>query len=307
MGTAIKICLAADKNYLQHLVVTMTSILIHADADDRFEFLILSDGSLAEEHFSKVRKLGDCKIWIVRADQLVRECMVIAPNSQWSVAVYYRLLLPYLCESDTRIIYLDCDIIVRGSLSRLWNMAMDKSFAGVADTGFEHRDRLAERSVEIHGDYFNSGVVVLNLERIRARGYEKLLRGAETKLPDPEFPDQDWLNLMFNSDKQLIPPKWNAMSHLFSAENESPDPYTDEEVDAARTNPKICHFTNIKPWTMTYNEHPFWFEYWEVLKRTQFAWRYPFGYLKRIFLSRNDTALFRHVRPAVKRMLGRNC
>jgi lipopolysaccharide biosynthesis glycosyltransferase len=302
----IKICLAADRNYLQHLVVTMASVLIHADANDRIEFLILSDGSLTDDHFSQVGKLGNCEIRIVQADQLVRDRMVIAPNSQWAVAVYYRLLLPYLCEHDARIIYLDCDIIVRASLAPLWSMALQASFAGVADTGFDHRGRLAQRGVVIHGDYFNSGVAVFNLERIRAQGYEELLRDVERTLPNPEFPDQDWLNLMFNSDKQLLPPQWNAMSHLFSDENESPAPYTYEEFADARASPKICHFTNIKPWTMTYNEHPYWFEYWEVLKHTPFAWRYPIGVFKKMFLSKNDTVLFHYIRPAIKRIIGRH-
>jgi lipopolysaccharide biosynthesis glycosyltransferase len=306
MDSPIKVCLAADRKYLQHLVVTMASVLIHADASDHIEFLILSDGSLTDDHFPKVAKLGNCEIRIMRADQLVRDRMVVAPNAHWAVAVYYRLLLPYLCERDARIIYLDCDIVVRASLAPLWSMVMEKSFAGVADTGFDHQGRLARRGVESDGDYFNSGVAVLNLERIRARGYEELLRDVERKLPNPEFPDQDWLNLMFNADKQLLPPEWNAMSHLFSSENKSMAPYTDQEVDSARTNPKICHFTNIKPWTMTYNEHPYWFEYWEVLKYTPFAWRYPAGFLKKIFLSKNDTLLFRRIRPILKRMLGQN-
>ncbi|WP_372845872.1 glycosyltransferase family 8 protein [Pontiella sp.] len=304
IDSPIKVCLAADRKYLQHLVVTMASVLIHANASDHIEFLILSDGSLTVDHFSKVEKLGNCEIQIVRADQLVREHMVIAPNPQWPVAVYYRLLLPYLCEHDARVIYLDCDIIVRASLAPLWCMVMDKSFAGVADTGFDHQNRLARRGVECDGDYFNSGVAVLNLERIRVRGYEGLLRDVERKLPNPEFPDQDWLNLMFEGDKQLLLPEWNAMSHLFFSENKSMAPYTGQEVESARTNPKIYHFTNIKPWTMTYNEHPYWFEYWEVLKYTPFAWRYPAGVFKKMFLSKNDTVLFRHIRPAVKRVIG---
>lgn len=306
MDSTIKVCLAADRNYLQHLVVTMASVLVHADCNDRIEFLVLSDGSLADSHFSSVKKLGDCGITIVRADKLVHDHMEITHNPQWPESVYYRLLLPYLSEAYEKMIYLDCDIIVRSSLSSLWNMPLQKSVAGVVDTGFDHANRLMERGVRLQDSYLNSGVVVLNLDRIRSQGYEALLADAARRLPNPEFPDQDWINLMFESDKTILSPKWNAMSHFYSSGCLPVEPYMSTEIEAVHIHPEICHFTNVKPWTMTYNEHPYWFEYWEVLKRTQFAWRYPAGWLKKIFLSKNDTLLFRHIRPAIKRVLGQS-
>ncbi len=283
----------------------MVSILVHANAADRFEFLILSDGSLNAGHFSTIRKLGNCGIRIVRADRLVHQHMQMPRNTQWPAAVYYRLLLPFLCEADARIIYLDCDIIVRASLAGLWNLPLGQSMAGVADVGFDHLGRLAKQGIEIEGPYFNSGVTVWNLDRIRTCGYETLLRNASERLPNPEFPDQDWMNLMFESDRLILPPHWNAMSHLFSDQKKSMKPYTDDQVELARTNPKICHFTNVKPWTMSYTAHPYWFEYWQLLKETPYRRSVWKGYLKKTLLSNDEGFFFQTARPALKRLIAR--
>lgn len=294
--------MAADKGYLQHLTVTMVSILLTVDASERLNFVILSDGSIKEEDLAFLNKIRSFELRIIPAHELIHRYMTINLNSSWSDAVYYRLILPYVCADLDKIIYLDCDIIVRASLSDLWCMHLKKSVAGVVDTGFDHAGRLMECGVRLQDPYLNSGVIVLNLDRIRSQGYETLLEEAARRLPNPEFPDQDWINLMFESDKLILPPKWNAMSHFFSSESLSIEPYTPAEIEAVHTHPKICHFTNIKPWTMSYNEHPYWFEYWECLKKTPYRIQIWRGYLKKIFLSNEHGFFFQSVRPILKRL-----
>lgn len=293
METTMKICLAADNRYLQHLVVTISSVLINAEASDAIDFLILTDGSIDAAELNRLAFPRECRINVVNATELVRENMDIPYNSRWPEAAYYRLLLPDLCNLDDRIIYLDCDIIVRGSLSPLWTLPLEQSIAGVVDTGFDHKSRLANRQVEILKEYINSGVTVWNLKRMRENDYSRHLRSASKVLPDPEFPDQDWINIMFDTDKKILPPCWNAMSHFFIDADVGMGPYTEEELNAAKTNPKICHFTNIKPWTMTYTRHPYWTEYWDCLKETGFARLGYKGWLKRMFLNKPDSLVLR--------------
>lgn len=298
----IKVCLAADKNYLQHLVVTMASILLKLNPGERVDFLILSDGSLENRHFKKVLGLAPSSVEVVNATELVHQYMELAYNPEWPISVNYRLLIPFLCPSDDRMIYLDSDTIVRTSLSGLWKIPLEGMIAGVADTGFDHAGRLAGQGLSLSDPYINSGVLLWNLEKIRA-DYSERLNAVAKRVPSPEFPDQDWINLMFESDKQLLDPSWNSMSHLFSEDWKPDDLYAPAQIDKAQQQPDICHFTNIKPWTMTYNEHPYWFEYWEVLRHTPFSGRYPMALLKKALLTNRDGFVFRKVRPALKKIL----
>ncbi|MBN2161944.1 MAG: glycosyltransferase family 8 protein [Pontiellaceae bacterium] len=293
MDKTIKLCLAADANYMQHLVVTMSSVLIHADESDSIHFLVLSDGSIDAELLRRTMFPRTCGIDVVNAAELVREHMDIQYNPRWAVAAYYRLILPDLCPDDERIIYLDCDIVVRSSLAPLWMMDMDESIAGVADTGFDHRGRLAEAGVDLADPYINSGVTVWNLKKMRYNDYSSTLQQAVARCPVPDFPDQDWINIMSDSDRKILPPYWNAMSHFFAEEEDGYELYSPAELEAARTNPGICHFTNVKPWTMTYTAHPFWPEYWSCLKQTGFSGQCYKGILKRIFMNKPHSAVLR--------------
>jgi len=285
----MKICLAADVRYLQHLAVTMSSVLVNADAEDSLEFLILTDGSVDQDRLRRLVFPRDCQITVINAATRVRQHMEIINNPKWSAAAYYPLLLPYLCDSDERIIYLDCDIIVRSSLAGLWKMPMREAVAGVLDTGFDHQARLAADGIQFQGDYINSGVTIWNLEHIRSLDYEELLLDASKRLPNPGFVDQDWINIMFDNDKLRLLPVWNAMSHFFAETDTWASVYSADQMAETRANPNVVHFTNIKPWTMTYTAHPYWPEYWSYLKKSGFSHLSYKGWLKRIFLNKPDS------------------
>lgn len=307
MVETINICLAADRRYLQHLLVTMASILLTREASDRFHFIILSDGSLSPGHIERLKRVSEFDFELVRASELVGKYMDISEDQHWPLSAYYRLLLPFVFRTASKILYLDCDVIVRHSLSTLWATPLEQqSVAAVIDTGFHHRERLEEQGVHIEGAYFNSGVLLWNLERLPLNDYHRLLQDSFKRLPAPAFADQCWLNMMFDGDKQVMPVEWNVMSHMYTSEDLLLEPYSATEIAAAKAEPKICHFTNIKPWTMTYTAHPYWFEYWQVLKKTPYKWLYPKGYLKRYLFSREDSFLFGKVRPALKKMLSAN-
>jgi lipopolysaccharide biosynthesis glycosyltransferase len=300
----INLCLAADRNYLQHLFVAMASVLVHAGSSDRFRFILLSDGSFSLKQLDGLKRVGAFDAEVINAADVLGQHMVIHPENRWPVAAYYRVLLPFICPAVSKVIYLDCDTLVRTSLKALWDVPLEgKAFAAVADFGFPHRERLRGYGIHIEGDYCNSGVAVMDLDRMRSLDYPERLRDAERKVPVPEFADQDWLNIMFNSDKLVLPIRWNVMSHLFANLQPPKEPYPAVEIDAAKADPFICHFTNVKPWTFSYTEHPFWYEYWELLKRTPYRRQMWKGYLKKALLSDREGFFFRKVRPALKRLV----
>ncbi len=300
----IDICLASDRNYLQHLLVTMASVLVNSAKGDRFRFCILSDGSLASEDFKHLRKLSEFEIDIINAEDLMGDYMSITTGQKWPLSAFYRLLLPFVLPSVSKVLYLDCDTIVRTSVAPLREIPMEGfAVAGVVDNGFPHRERLLEQGVKISDEhYINSGVSLWNLDHIRSMEYGKMVEQVSTALPRPAFADQCWINIMFDGRKKTVPVKWNVMSHFFAAENGDAGPYSVAEVEAARQNPSICHFTNIKPWTMTYTAHPYWFEYWQCMKRTPYRHKVWKGYVKKCFLSQEDGFVHGKLRPLVKKI-----
>ena len=116
----INVCVATDKNYLQHAGAVIASILKHASQDDILTFYILQD-NLDEEDRKNLRKLSSlksCEFEFVTPDfNNLPEGKFLKYISQASLL---RLQLSDLLPDVDRIIYLDCDVIAMSSLQELW-------------------------------------------------------------------------------------------------------------------------------------------------------------------------------------------
>ena len=96
--------------------------------------------------------------------------------NKWTVGALYRMFIPEVLDSLSKVIYLDCDIIVNLDLQELWAIDMGgKSIAGAFDEVHEQAKLYLARKLQLRfsgikpADYINSGVVVMDLQRIRER------------------------------------------------------------------------------------------------------------------------------------------
>ncbi len=124
-------------------------------------------------------------------------------NSKNNLSIYtpyaiLRLFADRVINED-KILYLDTDIMVNKSLDELFNIDLgDYEYAGA-------RDYLGR--VFINPRYINSGVLLLNLKRIReTKLFQKCLD--ELKIKKYAFPDQTVLN-KFVLKKKFLPMIYN--------------------------------------------------------------------------------------------------
>ncbi|MEN6417485.1 MAG: glycosyltransferase family 8 protein [Clostridiaceae bacterium] len=195
---------------------------------------------------------------------------------KWNIGTFYRLFLcSVLPQSVERLIYLDCDTIVRGSLAPLWTLDLKGcSMAAVDDTRADAYK--LELGLNTSDTYTNNGVMLVDLAKWRAEGIERLfiekLVERKGKLP---FVDQGVLNAVLSRRKKVLvlPPRCNAMTFLFYFSypellrfRRPSSPYlTREEFEEARVNPLIVHFfpcfmAGTRPWNEK-DTHPFTPEY----------------------------------------------
>ena len=123
--------------------------------------------------------------------------------------------------------------------------------------------------------YFNSGVMVMNLDRWRAEHIEnKLLTCLEDNERFVICWDQYALNVVFSGSWGKLPAQWNQGSHVYSYPEASHSPIPSEEFIRMRDTPAIVHFTTqIKPWHYGSN-HPLTETYFDALDQTEFrGWR----------------------------------
>lgn len=154
---------------------------------------------------------------------------------------YYRLILDKLLPNLKKVVYLDADIVVENDIKNLWDFDIDDYYlAACREVDIHSRVSwyLDKLNLQDH-PYFNSGVLIMNLEKIREDNIsDKLLELAIEKSSYMLFGDQDILNIFFKNNVKLFEAKYN---------------FTDWYLENGyyqQLQPTIIHFTGrfSKPW-----------------------------------------------------------
>lgn len=149
----------------------------------------------------------------------------------------------------TRLIYLDCDILVRQPLGELWMFDLkDAVLAGAEDWGVWRWRKQKHFFFPFDRPYINAGVLLVDLEKWRV---QKCGERCLAYMRKPDYPvlyeDQDVLNFVLRESIIKLPVKWNTML-CFSAEELRQWWFPASWLEALR-NPSLVHFTSPeKPW-----------------------------------------------------------
>lgn len=230
----INVCLACDDNYAQYAGVVIASILCNAKPQDNLSFYIL-DGGVSEEKKEKINLLKnnkDCLINFIEINEAdFEDYKAVNTHKYITLPTYYRLKLPQLLPDVSRVIYLDCDIVVNSSLAELFNTDMgNSSIAGVHD--------IDKKDVANNPTCVNAGVLVMDLDNMRkANIQEKFLEWTKGHINEIKKGDQQIINETLRGEIVIVDDTWNVQSSNFT--NRS----------SFILEPNIVHFVaRKKPW-----------------------------------------------------------
>lgn len=177
------------------------------------------------------------------------------PIGGWYVEeAWYRVFLPSLLPGVDRVLWLDADTIVMRPLLELWQIDLrDLPLAAVPNAVLhEAADGVARLGITDRSLYFNTGVLLLDLARMRAEDSEQALRAVVREHRDElPFADQDVLNCVYHRRYVRLPLAWNVLTHSFINVPETVRVHGSEEFAEALRAPRILHFTGRtakKPW-----------------------------------------------------------
>ncbi|MEO5925033.1 MAG: glycosyltransferase family 8 protein [Bryobacteraceae bacterium] len=259
------IVVACDAAYVMPLTTTLRSLAETNAGAAPQEVYVLSDGfpEALRKRVETSLPPGSVSIHWVKADLTEFKEFALAPHL--SSMAYARFQIPYFIPQEVRrVLYLDVDILVLKDLSPLWQMdlngavlgAVADSFLPIWKTRCPHPEAIPEVP-----EYFNSGVLLMDMERWRTeRISEKSLAYLQAN-PDTPFSDQDALNVVCDGRWKELGTEWNYQDH-FELQL--------AKFDAAKR-PGIVHFiTSDKPWKAVV-AHPSAQFYDQFRKRTRFA------------------------------------
>jgi lipopolysaccharide biosynthesis glycosyltransferase len=225
--------LASDKAYAMPLATTLRSIVEANRSSWPLEFYVLYEG-LSENTRSKVFNSLPKESATIR--WLLAETKVFAefssggmPTETYHVPkiTYTRLLIPWLLpDTVSKVLYLDSDLLVLDDLAPLWETDLGGAVVGaVSDfilhtsfvaAGFDPQLKRAEprhQGVPRVREYFNAGVLLIDLTRWRENRISEKAMEYLKDHPKSPFMDQDALNFVCENSWKRLEPRWNFQNH----------------------------------------------------------------------------------------------
>lgn len=244
---------ASDDRFAEILGVSLIS-LFENSRDIEIVLYILDSGITAD---NKKKLETVCKsykrnlpVWI-EAKDISKELSVEVAVDRGSLSQYARLFLSgCLPENLERVLYLDCDILIKQSIRELWNLDLHDKTIGALMDAFSKYYR---KNIDLKPDdiMFNSGVMLIDLQRWREQQVEdKLLKFIADKNGRVQQGDQGALNHVLSHDTYCFEPRFNSVTIFYDFTykemliyRKPPKFYTEVEVQEAVENPSIIHFT----------------------------------------------------------------
>lgn len=267
MSGTIQLACAASPTYLRHAGAMLHSALAHTTLPVRVTLLHVEPlPSDDVEHLGAVLEAGGAGLQTVEIPASLMEGFSGTRN--FPPVVWARVLLPSLLPDVDRVLYLDADVIVTDDLAPLWEVDLgDHLFGAVTNPCYPGLPPSKELGLARREDYLNSGVLLMDLARMRAEGWVDELRNFAVAHPDNPCPDQDALSARYHDRALRLHPRWNMQTICF----ERPPrrlPFPPGQIDEARARPAIVHFTGTaKPWHRQ-SRHPLAHRYFEHLDQT---------------------------------------
>lgn len=253
----IAIVCAVDNNYLRHCAALLHSLsqlhspqclsvyIINADLDpqERTRFVSFLSNFLPSVSFLQANP---------------NSLVGFPVSGHVTISTYFRLLLPSLLPAGLqRVLFIDSDAIITDSLQDLWTLPLEGNALAAVP---EHRRSCADHGY-VHGEYFNAGMMLVDLDVWRQSQLIERGRAFAQAHPDRlRHWDQDVLNHVFSGQWLAVGDRWNACPHLYGLTGGydlSRDKLTPAELEAI-DRPAIVHFAGpgaVKPWHYRC-EHP---------------------------------------------------
>lgn len=282
----MNLLLSSDANMLGPLATCLQSIALTNASDDLNVFIL--HGRLAASDRDALAgycaRLGLNHTLVGVDPDLFETLRQTMKKGHASAASLYRCKLASLLPAEIeRVVYIDCDTLVLAPLDPLFDWPLGDATAAAVRTPMPH---LADLGVS-PSDYFNSGVMLIDLEKWRRDGVEaEVFRIFETMPERLDWWDQCALNIALVGKTAALPRKFNYV-------------FAPNQLGNGFEMPTILHFAGAtKPWQAPLT-HPWGALYLELSASTPWPARPTDGQNRYVELAKMLRRKFRQRLMAV--------
>lgn len=264
------VCYVTDSGFVPYTVVSAVSLLRH---NSDVTVCVFNTGLTSEDRqllFNAVNSNGGVLLFFdvssVLQDLSKKYKGYSLYKGQSSYLPYVKLFIAdFLSGNSSRVLYLDSDTLVNGSLDYLFDgfFMFGRPIALASDCiPFSYRKFV---NVPLDRPYYNCGVMLLDLARYRSSGFKRRFFEWLSISDGMPLAEQDLINRFMSSDVFLLPAHFNSLPHYQMFDYSGLlrfvrcIPYSLSDVKMAFRFPVVIHFagnTLARPWFKS-SRHPF--------------------------------------------------
>ncbi|MCI9593531.1 MAG: glycosyltransferase family 8 protein [Lachnospiraceae bacterium] len=251
---------ASNDNYARHLAVSMCSLMDHNQVADRIRVFILSV-NLSQENKEKLSMIAQRyarEIIFIPMGNLQEKFPYAIETGGFDISTMSRLFIGTMLPEDVhRVLYLDCDTVVLGSLKKLYHLNLRGNIMGAVLEPTIYSSLKPALGLRENDPYFNAGVLLIDLETWRKEHVEERLLAFYQGLGGHTFGcDQDILNGTLKGNIRVLSPRYNFFTNYryfrYQALTDHSPSYrvvSEKNFRQAKVHPVILHFAgDERPW-----------------------------------------------------------
>ncbi|WP_024409482.1 glycosyltransferase family 8 protein [Streptococcus suis] len=210
----MNLAFTVSDSYIDYMGTTLYSIMVHTRKSPVSVYVLTSD--ISDYSRFKLQKLEDrfhnLNIHILVVDTKQFEDLPLNRSHITRPEVYFRMAFASLLPDLDRILYLDSDILAQKDLQPLWETPLDGAYMAAvseppSEGGFDYRRSIGMTDPTY---YFNSGVLLMDLKKIREDKIESLLFECGHAIKDKiRLQDQDIINVALEGKIKALDPIYN--------------------------------------------------------------------------------------------------
>lgn len=278
----IQIVYATNDKYAPYASVSIASLVENSSKDYYYKISIFHTG-LEQNTLDLLNSMNgeNYKVEALSVEHHIeKEMNLMYTNMYFSKEMFYRILIPHVFSDCGKAIYIDCDTVVLGDISELYNHDLENYTIGAVRDMIEPEN--CENSNYIKNElkipvsrYINSGVLLINCERFRKLKMKERFFLELAQRKNLRYPDQDLINLVCAGEIKLIDEKWNYNWSVDSIINHHRvlnilQDSMEQHFEEDETNIGVLHFISaVKPWKNRI--YPLAKHFWKYVPLSPFA------------------------------------
>ena len=256
----MNIVYASNDGYARHLGVSLLSLLDHNRAMAEIVIYVLATG-MSEENQSHLQTIADeyqRELVMIEMGDLKERFSVPVDTRGFDISTMTRLFVAEaLPETVEKVIYLDCDTVIIGSMKPFWELSLAGALVGMALEPTAYEAIRTEIGLTMDDPYHNAGILLIDLKAWRTEGVQNhLLQYYADKGGNLFACDQDVLNGALKGRIKCLPPQFNFPTNYWYFRYEtlrgisaSYEQVTKQQFEAAKRRPVVIHYMgDERPW-----------------------------------------------------------